>query len=65
MLVQLGWKGGFYTLDRQIVVNSIERMDGFYPHGKDFQFIRPIRSQTLYPLSYGCGINSIIPQRIY
>ena len=46
-------KDGLYALDGQIVVNSIESMDGYYSHGKDFQSYRPIRSQTLYPLSYG------------
>ena len=34
-------------------------MDGIYPHGKDFQSCRPIRSQTLYPLSYGCAVERL------
>ena len=38
--------GGFCALDRQLLVHSIERMDGFYPHGKDVHLPRPIRSQT-------------------
>jgi len=46
-------KDGDYALYGQIVVNSIERMDGNFPHGKDVHLPRPIRSQSLYPLSYG------------
>ncbi|MGB2954798.1 MAG: hypothetical protein WBB64_02390 [Anaerolineales bacterium] len=42
-----GGKDGFCALGGQIVVNSIERMDGIYPYGKDLQCCRPIRSQTL------------------
>jgi len=49
VLVQRGcnWDGKdrFDALDGPILVRSIERMDGFYPHGKDFQSFRPIRSQ--------------------
>ena len=30
--------------------------------GKDIQFPRPIRSQTLFPLSYGCGIIIFLSQ---
>ncbi len=40
-----GGKDGFSALGGQFLVNSIERMDGNYPHGKDFQSSRPIRSQ--------------------
>jgi len=63
--IQLGWwflaqfwcnwdgKGGLCGLDRFSLVISIERLDIIYPHGKDVQSTRPIRTQTLYPLSYG------------
>jgi len=45
-------------------------MDGFYSHGSNFHFSRPIRSQTpvlipageiegLYPLSYGCAVERL------
>jgi hypothetical protein len=56
------WDGrdGNYARYGQVTVNSIESMDGNYPHGRDFQSTRPIRSQTLYPLSYGC-VSRIIP----
>ena len=58
MQLWCNWDGkdGLCALDGQIVVNSIERMDGNYPHGKDVQSFRPIRSQTPYPLSYGCVV---------
>ena len=32
-------------------------MDDIFPLGKDVQPPRPIRSQTLNPLSYGCVVN--------
>jgi len=52
---------------------SMERMDfmllvdSIFPHGKDVQSLRPIRSQTpvlsedegLYPLSYGCVVGRL------
>ncbi|HDD62760.1 MAG TPA: hypothetical protein ENF22_09575 [Chloroflexi bacterium] len=47
-------KDGIYAQCGQIVVNSIERMGGYIPHGKDGHLSRTIRSQTLYPLSCGC-----------
>ena len=49
-----GGKDGFSALGGQFLVNSIERMDDIFPHGKDLHLCRPIRSQMLYPLSYGC-----------
>jgi len=60
-----GGKDGNYALYGQIDVNSIERMDGNFPQGKDFQSSRPIRRQEFIlsegaaavegpPLSYGC-----------
>ena len=51
-----GGKDGFCALDGLFLVDSIERVEGNFPHGKDFQSSRPIRSQTLYPLSYGCVV---------
>jgi len=45
-LVQWDGKDGFCALDGLFVVKSIERMDGIFPHGKDFQSFRPFRSQT-------------------
>jgi len=47
---------GNYVRYGQIVVNSIERMDMVFPQIQDGHPFRTIRSQTLYPLSYGCGI---------
>jgi len=38
-------KDGIYALDGQIVVNSIERIDAIFPHGKDVHHLLPIRSQ--------------------
>jgi len=63
-----GGKDGNYALCVQFCINTIERMDGNFPHGKDFQFSCPIRSQTpvlslvegLYPLIYGCVVVKII-----
>ena len=60
-------KDGIYALDGQIVVNSIERMDSIFPHGKDVHHLLPIRSQKpvlsavegLYPLSYGCVMEKL------
>jgi len=45
------WHGedGFCALDGQIVVNSIERMDAAFPHGKDVQLCRPIQDQMNLP----------------
>ena len=57
-LVQLwckqGGKDGNYGRNGQIAANSIERMDTVFPQIQDGQSSRTIRSQTLYPLSYGC-----------
>ena len=44
---------------------SSQRMDGIYPYGRDLQSYRPIRSQTLNSLSYGCVLQQIIPKRIF
>ncbi len=41
-----GEKDGNYALDGLFLVNYIERMDGNFPHGKDFHIPRTIRSQT-------------------
>lgn len=41
-----GGKDGICAQNGQLLVHPIERMDGIYPHGKDFQSSRPIRSQT-------------------
>jgi hypothetical protein len=49
-----GGKDGNYGRNGQIAVNSIERMDTVFPQIQDGQSSRTIRSQTLYPLSYGC-----------
>ena len=40
-------RDGFCALDGLFLVHSIERMDGNFPHGKDFLSSSPIRSQTL------------------
>ena len=42
-----GGKDGNYAHSGQNGSNSIERMDGNFPHGKDVHPSRPIRSQTL------------------
>jgi len=45
VMVQLVWKDGDCALDRLFQVHLIERVDRIYPHGKDFQSSRLIRSQ--------------------
>ena len=47
-------KGGFCGLNGQLGVDSIERVDTVFPQIQDGQSSRTIRSQTLYPLNYGC-----------
>ena len=63
VLVQLwckwGGKDGNYAPNGQIIVNSIERMDTVFPQIQDGQSSRTIRSQTLYPLSYGCVVGRL------
>lgn len=39
-------KDGISALNGLLFVHPIERMDVFYPHGRDFHPSRPIRSQT-------------------
>ena len=53
-------KDGFCRLNGQSWVDPIERMDGIFPQIQGVQSFLPIRSQTLYPLSYGC-VFRIIP----
>ena len=58
------WHGrdGIYALGGQFGLYPIERIDGIFPYGKDLHLCRPIRSQTLYPLSCGCVCKTIILQ---
>ena len=49
-------KDGNYALCGQFAVNSIERMDVVFPQIQDGHPVHTIRSQTLYPLSYGCVV---------
>jgi hypothetical protein len=52
-------KDRFYAHNGQIVVNSIERMDVVFPQTQDGHTSLTIRSQTLYPLSYGCVVGRL------
>ena len=68
-----------YANNGQITVNSIERMDRIFPHGRGLQLPRTIRSQKFIlssirranayrrtnPLSYGCVRDDIIPQGVF
>jgi hypothetical protein len=47
-------KDGNYGLNGHSLVDPIERMNINYPHKRCVQSPHRIRSQTLYPLSYGC-----------
>jgi hypothetical protein len=53
-------KDGIYGLNGRSLVDPIERKDGNYPYKPCVQAPHRIRSQTLYPLSYGC-VSRIIP----
>jgi len=52
-------KDGNYALYGMFFVKSIERMDIIFPQIQDGQPSRTIRSQTLYPLSYGCVVERL------
>ena len=54
-----GGKDRFCALDGLFLVHSIERMEWDFLHGKDAHNLRPIRNQTLYPLSYGCMVGRL------